>query len=119
MVTWENLGFFWLLLRGRKLGLLVHFFFGLWFCLAVLKPVAALRPLRERARSWGDEVGNFYFFWGLLIILFGWFILYLMMIYNKNCEFGCKIAILIGKIWCLFCQSQGGEFESYVDAIMR
>ncbi|KAJ4729778.1 transmembrane E3 ubiquitin-protein ligase 1-like [Melia azedarach] len=55
MVTWENLGFFWLLLRGRKLGLLVHFFFGLWFCLAVLKPVAALRPLRERARSWGDE----------------------------------------------------------------
>ncbi|XP_044466757.1 transmembrane E3 ubiquitin-protein ligase FLY2-like [Mangifera indica] len=41
--------------RRRKLGFLVRILFGLWFGFAILKPVGALRPLRERARSWGDE----------------------------------------------------------------
>lgn len=30
----------------------------LWVALVVFRPVAGLRPLRETARSWGDEVGN-------------------------------------------------------------
>ncbi|XP_044501712.1 transmembrane E3 ubiquitin-protein ligase FLY2-like isoform X2 [Mangifera indica] len=41
--------------RRRKLGFLVRVLFGLCFGLAILSPVGALRPLRERARSWGDE----------------------------------------------------------------
>lgn len=40
----------------KRLGFLLRIVFGLWFCLAILRPVTALRPLRERARSWGDEV---------------------------------------------------------------
>ncbi|KAK3184103.1 hypothetical protein Dsin_031389 [Dipteronia sinensis] len=52
MVTWGSLG---LSSRRRKLGFLVRFVFGLWFAFAVLNPVEGLRPLRDRARSWGDE----------------------------------------------------------------
>ncbi|KAK2651154.1 hypothetical protein Ddye_018643 [Dipteronia dyeriana] len=56
MVTWESLGPLWFLRsRRRKLGFLVRFVFGLWFAFAVFKPVEGLRPLRDRARSWGDE----------------------------------------------------------------
>ncbi|KAM7503430.1 hypothetical protein LguiB_002334 [Lonicera macranthoides] len=42
-------------LEMKRLGFLLRIVFGLWFCLAILRPVTALRPLRERARSWGDE----------------------------------------------------------------
>ncbi|KAL5793750.1 hypothetical protein ACOSP7_002344 [Xanthoceras sorbifolium] len=56
MVTWESLGLLWSQRRKRrKLGFLVRLVFGLWFAFAVLKPVAGLRPLRDRPRSWGDE----------------------------------------------------------------
>ncbi|TXG55124.1 hypothetical protein EZV62_020380 [Acer yangbiense] len=56
MVTWKSLGLLlFLRSRRRKLGFLVRFVFGLWFAFAILKPVAGLRPLRDRARSWGDE----------------------------------------------------------------
>lgn len=46
------------------------FRFLYWFCAAlVLFPTAAgLRPLRERARSWGDEVG-LRKFWVLFLVL--------------------------------------------------
>ncbi|XP_038682750.1 transmembrane E3 ubiquitin-protein ligase FLY1-like isoform X2 [Tripterygium wilfordii] len=54
MVNLEYLGF----LRFqsvRGLGILFRVILGLWFCLEVLQPVVGLRPLREQARSWGDE----------------------------------------------------------------
>lgn len=47
---------FWLCKR-RGLGfLLQQIVFGWWVFLVFLRPVAGLRPLRERTRSWGDEV---------------------------------------------------------------
>ena len=56
MVALGNLGF--LCFRRRRLGLFKWVVFGLWFGLLLLQPVVSLRPLRERARSWGDEVGK-------------------------------------------------------------
>ncbi|KAA8526358.1 hypothetical protein F0562_008439 [Nyssa sinensis] len=44
-----------LLLEGRRLGLMFRILFGFWVAFAFLGPVTGLRPLRERARSWGDE----------------------------------------------------------------
>ena len=38
----------------------------------VFQPVDGLRPLRERARSWGDEVCRVHFFLVSLSILFGY-----------------------------------------------
>lgn len=58
MVTWRNLSFLWLQRGKRELGFLVRAVFGLWLVFAVLRPVDGLRPLRERARSWGDEVST-------------------------------------------------------------
>lgn len=40
----------------KNLGVLVRVFSSLWIILAIIRPVAGLRPLRERGRSWGDEV---------------------------------------------------------------
>lgn len=54
MVASEGLGF-WLRKR-RGLGFLLQIVFGWWAVLLFLHPVAGLRPLRERTRSWGDEV---------------------------------------------------------------
>lgn len=51
----ESLGFYQLEKKGL-LGFVFRAVFGFWVGLALLQPVAALRPLRERARSWGDEV---------------------------------------------------------------
>nr|POE96690.1 transmembrane e3 ubiquitin-protein ligase 1 [Quercus suber] len=45
---------FWRFER-RGLGFMFQIVFGLWLCLVLSQPVAGLRPLRERARSWGDE----------------------------------------------------------------
>ncbi|KAM4103909.1 hypothetical protein ACJW30_06G114300 [Castanea mollissima] len=45
---------FWRFER-RVSGFVFRIVFGLWLCLVLLQPVAGLRPLRERARSWGDE----------------------------------------------------------------
>lgn len=45
---------FWRFER-RGLGFVFRIVFGLWLCLVLSQPVAGLRPLRERARSWGDE----------------------------------------------------------------
>lgn len=65
MVDCENLGFLYVHRRGR-LGFVLRLVFGLWFGFVVLRPVAGLRPLKERNRSWGDEVSigfdmyNFY-----------------------------------------------------------
>ncbi|KAF5744078.1 RING/U-box superfamily protein isoform 1 [Tripterygium wilfordii] len=54
MVTLEYLGR--LRLQSiRGLGILFRVILGLWFCLEVLQPVVGIRPLREQARSWGDE----------------------------------------------------------------
>ncbi|KAJ7948332.1 transmembrane E3 ubiquitin-protein ligase 1-like [Quillaja saponaria] len=53
MASREKLDFWWFKRRG--LGFLFHCVFGLWFVLVPLRPVAGLRPLRERSRSWGDE----------------------------------------------------------------
>ncbi|XVF66807.1 hypothetical protein PTKIN_Ptkin10aG0067400 [Pterospermum kingtungense] len=39
----------------RRLGFLFRVAFGLCFSFVLLKPAAGLRPIRERARSWGDE----------------------------------------------------------------
>ncbi|KAJ4845602.1 Transmembrane E3 ubiquitin-protein ligase fly2 [Turnera subulata] len=43
--------------RGKRcgLGLAFRVVFGLWFGFSILRPVVGLRPLRERAQSWGDE----------------------------------------------------------------
>lgn len=46
----EDLGF-----MGLKVKEFRVFFGLLWFVLSIFQPVAGLRPLRERARSWGDE----------------------------------------------------------------
>ncbi|XWS54165.1 hypothetical protein CRYUN_Cryun10bG0066100 [Craigia yunnanensis] len=54
IVTREYLGSLWRS-RRRRLGFLFRVVFGLWFGFVLLKPVAGLRPIRERARSWGDE----------------------------------------------------------------
>ena len=47
--------YFWVF-RRRDLGFLFKILFGWWIVLVFLRPVASLRPLRERTRSWGDEV---------------------------------------------------------------
>lgn len=47
--------FWWFERRG--LGFVFRIVFGLWVGFVLSRPVAGLRPLRERARSWGDEVG--------------------------------------------------------------
>ncbi|MBA0738867.1 hypothetical protein Gogos_012182 [Gossypium gossypioides] len=54
MITREYLDFLWNS-RRRRLGFVFKVVFGLWFGFVMLKPVAGLRPIRERARSWGDE----------------------------------------------------------------
>ncbi|KDP24108.1 hypothetical protein JCGZ_25765 [Jatropha curcas] len=54
MVTCKNLGFLFLH-RKRPLGFVLRVVFGLWFGFVVLRPVAGVRPLKERTRSWGDE----------------------------------------------------------------
>ncbi|XP_059663178.1 transmembrane E3 ubiquitin-protein ligase FLY2 [Cornus florida] len=45
--------FLWL--EGKRLGLMYRIVFSLWFGVMLSRPVSGLRPLRERARSWGDE----------------------------------------------------------------
>ncbi|XWS39448.1 hypothetical protein CRYUN_Cryun18bG0054900 [Craigia yunnanensis] len=54
MVTREYLGSLWIS-RRRRLGFVFRVVFGLWFGFVLLKPVTGLRPIRERARSRGDE----------------------------------------------------------------
>ncbi|XP_072080818.1 transmembrane E3 ubiquitin-protein ligase FLY2 isoform X2 [Arachis hypogaea] len=54
MVAIERLEL-WLFKRRKGLGILLQIAFGWWIFLLFLHPVAALRPLRERTRSWGDE----------------------------------------------------------------
>ncbi|KAK8655282.1 hypothetical protein V6N13_107869 [Hibiscus sabdariffa] len=54
MCSGEYLDFLWNS-RRRRLGFVFRVVFGLWFGFVMLKPVAGLRPIRERARSWGDE----------------------------------------------------------------
>ncbi|XWS63427.1 hypothetical protein CRYUN_Cryun06bG0096400 [Craigia yunnanensis] len=54
MVTREYLGSLWIS-RRRRLGFVFRVVFGFWVGFFLLKPVAGLRPIRERARSWGDE----------------------------------------------------------------
>ncbi|TKY48880.1 Transmembrane E3 ubiquitin-protein ligase 1 [Spatholobus suberectus] len=41
--------------RRRGLGILFRIAFGWWVVLLLVSPVAGLRPLRERTRSWDDE----------------------------------------------------------------
>ncbi|XP_030482962.1 transmembrane E3 ubiquitin-protein ligase FLY2 isoform X2 [Cannabis sativa] len=53
MVAKRYLGFGFF--SKRRLGLLNWVVFGFWLALLLLQPVASVRPLRERARSWGDE----------------------------------------------------------------
>jgi biotin transporter BioY len=43
--------------RRRGLGFVLRIVFGFLVGFLLTRPVAGLRPLRERARSWGDEVG--------------------------------------------------------------
>ena len=43
-------------LEGKKLGILPRVLLSLGFWFAIFQSVNGLRPLRERARSWGDEV---------------------------------------------------------------
>ncbi|EEF44406.1 transmembrane E3 ubiquitin-protein ligase FLY2 [Ricinus communis] len=54
MVDCRNFGLFYFYER-RRLGFVFKLVFGLWFGFVVLRPVAGVRPLKERARSWGDE----------------------------------------------------------------
>lgn len=57
ILTREYFGSLWIS-RRRRLGFLLRVVFGLWFGFLLLKPVAGVRPIRERARSWGDEVNT-------------------------------------------------------------
>ncbi|GLU06399.1 hypothetical protein SLE2022_234390 [Rubroshorea leprosula] len=55
MLTKKDLGLLWISKR-RGLGLFVfRLLLGLWLSLVLLKPVSGLRPIRERAQTWGDE----------------------------------------------------------------
>ena len=49
----------WLFKRRRGLEILFRIAFGWWVVLLFFPSVAGLRPLRERTRSWGDEVCYF------------------------------------------------------------
>lgn len=49
----QSSSFCWFERRG--LGFVFRIVFGLWIGFVLSRPVAGLRPLRERARSWGDE----------------------------------------------------------------
>lgn len=72
MFAREDLGLMWISKR-RRLGFVARLLLGLWFSLVLLKPVAGLRPIREKAGTWGDEVRslNFYsFFFIVLNIMF-------------------------------------------------
>lgn len=40
----------------KKLGFVFKVILGLLVCFTLFEPATSLRPLRERARSWGDEV---------------------------------------------------------------
>ncbi|KAI4322694.1 hypothetical protein L6164_022364 [Bauhinia variegata] len=51
MVDSENFEIF----KRRGVGFLFQIVFGCWVVVVFLSPVAGLRPLRERTRSWGDE----------------------------------------------------------------
>lgn len=51
----DKLGFSWY--PRRRIWLLNRVVFGLWIGFVLLQPVVGLRPLRERTRSWDDEVG--------------------------------------------------------------
>lgn len=57
MVADGNLGSLWF--RRRSFCFLHRVVLGLWVGFLLLRPVVGLRPLRERARSWGDEVSFF------------------------------------------------------------
>ncbi|KAK9285956.1 hypothetical protein L1049_025158 [Liquidambar formosana] len=53
MVVTENLGFSQ---SGRRgLGFVFRVVLGIWVGFMLFQPAMALRPLRERARAWGDE----------------------------------------------------------------
>ncbi|KAF7822969.1 transmembrane E3 ubiquitin-protein ligase 1-like isoform X1 [Senna tora] len=43
------------LFKRRRLGFVFQIVYGCWVVQQFLRPVAGLRPLRERTRSWGDE----------------------------------------------------------------
>ena len=55
MVAAERLKLF-LCKRRKGLGILLQVAFWWWVILLLVNPVAGLRPLRERTRSWDDEV---------------------------------------------------------------
>lgn len=55
MVSVERLELWWFESR-MGLGILFQVVFVWWVVLLFLSPVDCLRPLRERTRSWGDEV---------------------------------------------------------------
>ncbi|KAK7272388.1 hypothetical protein RJT34_28939 [Clitoria ternatea] len=46
---------FYLFMKRERVGILFQVAFWWWVFLLLLSPVAGLRPLRERTRSWGDE----------------------------------------------------------------
>ncbi|RDX75866.1 Tul1, partial [Mucuna pruriens] len=54
MVTTQRLEL--CLCHRRGLGILFWIAFGWWVVLLLVNPVAGLRPLRERTRSWDDEL---------------------------------------------------------------
>jgi hypothetical protein len=76
----QSSSFLWFGRRG--LGFVLRIVFGFWVGFLLTQPVAGLRPLRERARSWGDEVGiaNFIFYCCSIMVLFDVLIVPLMAI---------------------------------------
>lgn len=59
-LNWSWMGMakrlYFLRFKRKKYGVLLRVLFSLWFILEGICPVMGVRPLRERYRSWGDEV---------------------------------------------------------------
>ena len=91
MVASERLEL-WLFERTKGIGILLQIAFGWWVVLLFLQPVAGLRPLRERTRSWGDEVCYFTLLKNYIYIyIFEHIVVFIILcLYYICCQLSCE-----------------------------